>query len=290
VDDNPSNITILSQLLDSEYEVICADNGGAALALAQSVRPDLILLDVVMPEMDGYEVCKRLKGDPATVDIPVIFVTVLADTDAESRGLELGAMDYITKPFNARTVRRRVRNQVEVKQARDALRSLAATDGLTGLANRRRLDVTLLSECHRSARTKAPLGLIMLDLDQFKPFNDLYGHVAGDDCLRSVAGVIGEAMRRDSDLAARYGGEEFACVLPDADLPGAVVVAERIRAAIKKLAITHNASTVARIITSSIGVISIQCVPGIAADDVLRAADACLYRAKAAGRNRVVAA
>jgi diguanylate cyclase (GGDEF)-like protein len=289
VDDNMANISVLAHVLDSEYDVVFANNGREALELARSAQPDLILLDIVMPDMDGYEVCAQLKRDAATADIPVIFISGLDDHDAESRGIELGALDYITKPFSVGIVRARVRNHVELKRARDRLRSLAATDGLTGLANRRRLDEALHAECKRLARTQSQLGLIMLDIDHFKAFNDTYGHIAGDDCLRNVASTLSAAMIRGHDLAARYGGEEFACILPETTLPGTAAVAERIQADIQGLAIAHEASKVAHIITGSFGVVSIKCDAATVPGDVLRAADACLYRAKAQGRNRIVA-
>ena len=289
VDDNVSNISILAHLLDSEYDVVFAENGREALELAGSARPDLILLDVMMPDMDGYEVCTRLKNDITTVDIPVIFITGLDGEDAESRGLELGALDYITKPFNAGIVRARVRNHVELKRARDDLRALGATDGLTGLANRRRFDEVLQAECKRLARTTSSLGLLMLDIDHFKAYNDTYGHIAGDDCLRRVASTLAAAMQREPDLAARYGGEEFVCILPETTLDGTLAVAERLRADIEALGIGHRASGVAPTVTSSIGAICRTCTPSTVPEDVLRAADACLYQAKLAGRNRIVA-
>jgi diguanylate cyclase (GGDEF)-like protein len=248
----------------------------------------VILLDVMMPKMDGYEVCTRLKTDPATADIPVIFITGMDETEAESRGLELGAVDYVTKPFKPVVVRARVHNHVELKRARDRLLALAATDGLTGLANRRRFDEALQSEWKRLQRTGSELGLIMLDIDHFKPFNDTYGHLAGDDCLRNVAGVLAGEMLRGPDVAARYGGEEFACILPETTLAGAVAVAERIRAGIEALGIPHSGSKVVPVVTASLGVISVLCTGVTRPEDLLLAADACLYRAKSEGRNRVV--
>lgn len=289
VDDDVTNITILAHLLDTEYDMVFATSGPDALDLAQSARPDVILLDVMMPGMDGYEVCTRLKADSTTANIPVIFITGLDDIEAESRGLELGALDYVTKPFNPGVVRARVRNHVELKQARDVLLSLAATDGLTGLANRRRFDEVLLAECKRLARSHSPLALIMLDIDYFKAFNDTYGHLAGDDCLRLIAGVLTKATHRGPDLAARYGGEEFACILPETTLQGAVSVAEQIQAGIAALAVEHTASKVASLVTGSLGVTSITCVPASVPEDVVRTADANLYRAKRLGRNRFVA-
>jgi diguanylate cyclase (GGDEF)-like protein len=193
-------------------------------------------------------------------------------------------------PFKRDTVRARVRNHVELKRTHDALRALANTDGLTGLTNRRRFDEVLLSECKRLARTESQLGLIMLDIDYFKAFNDTYGHTAGDECLRKIASALSAAMQRGADLAARYGGEEFACILPEITLPGTIAVAERIQAGIETLAITHATSQIARTVTSSVGAFNITCTPATVPEDVLIAADACLYQAKLEGRNRIVAA
>lgn len=289
VDDDVTSRAILARLLESDYEVVFATNGQDALEQVRSAPPDVILLDVMMPDMDGYEVCRRLKADPATVDIPVIFITALDNSEAEFRGLELGALDFIIKPFNAAIVRARVRNHVELKFARDALLSMATTDGLTGLVNRRQFDKTLAQECKRLGRTFSPLGLIMMDVDHFKSFNDKYGHLAGDDCLRKTATALLEATHRGPDLAARYGGEEFAYILPYTILSGALAVAERIKAACGALAIPHDASTVAPTVTLSFGVTSVICGPSTLPEDIVRLADACLYRAKHEGRNRIVA-
>jgi diguanylate cyclase (GGDEF)-like protein len=289
VDDDASNISILAHLLEAEYDVVFATNGSEALELARATPPDLILLDVMMPGMDGYEVCRQLKASTITANIPVIFITGLDEHKAESRGLELGAVDYVTKPFNVGVVRARVRTHIDLKQAHDALISLAATDGLTGLANRRRFDDALAVECKRLARMQEHLALIMIDIDHFKTFNDTYGHLSGDDCLRRVARVFASAMQRASDTAARYGGEEFACILPETTLSGATEVADRIQAGVADLAIEHSASPLARHVTISIGVASLRCISATLPTDLIRAADDCLYRAKQNGRNRVVA-
>lgn len=290
VDDDAMNIAILARLLEPEFDVVFATSGKQALELIARVLPDLVLLDVMMPDMDGYTVCTQLKADPLTAGIPIIFVTGIQETDSESYGLELGAADYITKPFNPNVVRARVRNHVELKRARDRLLALASSDGLTGLANRRAFDTALEFECKRLARTSAPLGLILLDIDYFKPFNDLYGHVAGDECLRRVADQISGAMARAGDLAARYGGEEFACILPDTGLDGTVAIAERIKMKINAMAISHAGSKVATSLTASFGAVSTVCGEGTGVEAILRSADACLYRAKVDGRNRVIAA
>ncbi|WP_255412101.1 diguanylate cyclase [Desulfonatronum sp. SC1] len=206
VDDEPVNIELIADIFDRDHEILFAVNGEQALKVAAASIPDVILLDVMLPGMDGFEVCARLKADALTRDIPVIFITGLGDTAAETKGLELGAMDYIAKPINPPVVRMRVGNQIELKRARDQLARLASTDGLTGLANRRRFDETLAQENARHVRSRERVTLIMLDIDHFKLFNDTYGHVRGDECLRSVAGVLKAALHRATDLAARYGG------------------------------------------------------------------------------------
>jgi diguanylate cyclase (GGDEF)-like protein len=290
VDDEPINIEVLAGILESDYEVVFATDGAQALELAETARPDLVLLDVVMPGMDGYEVCTRLKRNADTAGIPVIFATALGDRDAETRGLELGAVDYVTKPINPPTVRVRVRNHVELKRTRDEMLWLATTDGLTGLANRRRFDDRLDGECRRLQRSRSHLSLIFLDVDHFKAFNDTYGHPAGDGCLRLIGTVLAAAMRRSTDLAARYGGEEFTCILPDTDAPGAVAVAQHIATEIARLAVPHTRSSVAPHVTASLGVFTVPAPAQITAAQLVRAADQCLYRAKGEGRARVVAA
>ena len=289
VDDDVTSISIVAHLLEPEFEVAFATSGAQALALIPRLMPDLILLDVIMPDMDGYALCTQLKRDVTTAGIPIIFITGLLESESESYGLELGAADYVTKPFNPGVVRARVRNNIELKRSRDRLFSLAATDGMTGLFNRRAFDVALEGESKRLARTHGPLALVMLDVDFFKPFNDRYGHVAGDECLRLIAAELREAMHRPADVAARYGGEEFICILPETAIEGGVKVAERIRSAIAALAIPHAASDIGRIVTASFGVASTICAQHMCGEELLRTVDACLYEAKASGRNRVVA-
>ncbi len=288
VDDEPANIELIAALFEDVHEVLFAMNGEKALELAAVAQPDLILLDVMLPGMDGFAVCSRLKADPLTKNIPIIFVTGRGDTATETRGLELGAMDYITKPINPPVVKMRVRNQIELKQARDQLARLATTDGLTGLANRRRLDEVLTMEHARHVRSEVELGVIMLDIDHFKLFNDTYGHVRGDDCLRAVAGVLKKTLHRATDLAARYGGEEFVCILPDTASPeGVQTIAERIRQDVASLNIPHGQSPTANRVTVSLGVVTVCCNQQIDASQLVALADEQLYQAKSTGRNRI---
>lgn len=267
--------------------MLFALDGEKALTLAARTIPDLILLDVMLPGMDGFTICAHLKADPLTMAIPVLFITGRDDSAAETRGLELGAMDYITKPINPLVLKIRVRNQIELKQARDRLAMLATTDGLTGIANRRRFDEVLAHEHARHARAGTKLGLIMLDIDHFKRFNDSYGHVLGDDCLCAVAHGLRAALKRSTDLVARYGGEEFACILIDAPPPAdALAFAERLREQVAALAIPHASSPTAAHVTISLGIITACCTRTTTPSLLLTQADEQLYRAKTSGRNR----
>jgi len=290
VDDDSSGFDVIADVFSVGYELLFATDGAAALEIAARRTPDLILLDVMMPGIDGYEVCKRLKEGERTADIPVIFLTGAGDAIAETKGLELGAADYIAKPINPAAVRARVNNQIKFKAAQDKLTQLATTDGLTGLANRRRFDEMFAYEYARHMRSGTQLSLILLDIDHFKSFNDNYGHVCGDDCLRQVAQAIGGKTVRATDLAARYGGEEFVFLLPETNLQGAMAFGEKVRRSISDLAMQHGHSSAATHVTASLGVVSARCVAGRSFSDIVAQADQQLYAAKAAGRNRICAA
>jgi diguanylate cyclase (GGDEF)-like protein len=264
-----------------------ATHGEQGLKAALTGRPDLILLDITMPDLDGYEVCRRLKADPLTQGIPVIFITALTDAADETRGLELGAADYITKPFHPAVVRARVRTQMRLKQQSDLLENLAFIDGLTGLANRRALDDRCTQEWSRSLRTGRPLSVILLDVDHFKLFNDHCGHSAGDECLKGVARSLAARVRRPSDLVARYGGEEFVVLLPEADHASAMAVGETLRAGVAEFNMPHPASPVAPHVTISVGVATAVAGPALTFAQLLEHADQALYACKRGGRNRV---
>ncbi len=289
VDDQPTNIQTLYQVLKGDYDVAMATDGSQAIALCQRRPPDLVLLDVVMPGLDGFEVCRRLKQDQATRDVPVIFVTARDSTEDETQGLEVGAVDFITKPVNPPVVRARVRTHIDLKRQADLLRSMAFNDGLTGVANRRWFDERLQIEWLRCRRNKLPISLVLLDLDHFKAYNDHYGHQAGDDCLRAVAAAMKSRLGRPADLLARYGGEEFVCLLPETPAEGARAKADDLGRAVLDLALPHAGSATAPVVTISRGVATAAPAVDGSASELLARADEHLYVAKRAGRNRTEA-
>jgi diguanylate cyclase (GGDEF)-like protein len=286
VDDAMENIRILHAALQDEHEVLFALDGPRGLELARTQHPDLVLLDALMPGMDGYALIKELQALPETADIPVIFVTALSSPEDETRALGAGAADFISKPVNAAVVRARVRTQLTVKRQRDALRALVLTDALTGVANRRAFDERLVAEWRRCGRIGLPVALILVDVDHFKLYNDFYGHPAGDNTLIQVAGAMRRAAGRTQDLVARYGGEEFAILLPQLDARGAVGVAKRLMLELERMAVPHAASPTAPYLTASMGIAGM--VPGehTIPADLVQVADVRLYQAKADGRNR----
>ncbi len=289
VDDERVNINVLGSILQ-EYDVRVALNGEQALHLiAMEPCLDMVLLDVQMPGIDGYEVCQRLKAKPETKDIPVIFVTTYCEEKDEMKGLQLGAVDYITKPFRESIVKVRLKNHLDLKRQRDLLNHQSSHDGLTGIPNRSRFEEYLESEWYRAIRTKCPLSLILADIDQFKKYNDYYGHVAGDECLRKVGQKLNESLERAFDLAARYGGEEFAVILPHTNLRGAIYVAEKIYKNIYDLSIPHAHSVVSPFLTVSMGVAEF--APDLMRKpaELITAADQMLYKAKNSGRNQIMA-
>ncbi len=287
VDDQAANIQALYQVFHADHQIFMATNGLEALDVCREQQPDLVLLDVVMPGMDGYEVCIQLKADAATRDIPVIFVTARDDELAETRGLASGAVDFIAKPINPAVVRARVKTHLTLKAQSDLLRELAFSDGLTGVANRRHFDTRFASEWRRSLRSRTPLTLMLVDVDFFKRYNDVYGHQAGDDCLRIVAGCIAASLRRPGDLLARYGGEEFACLLPETGTAGAGMLAQALEAAVRGLALPHPGSGATGVVTVSVGVAVKGPEAAGKAEHLLALADTKLYEAKAGGRARI---
>ncbi len=287
VDDTVANIQILDGILNSEYEILFATSGKDALEIATKQVPDLILLDVVMPEKDGYQVCRELKHAEKTRDIPVIFVTANNQEEDESRGFAAGVVDYITKPVRASIVKARVGIHLELKRYQDHLKSLSTIDGLTGMANRRKFDETLETEWRRARRSQSPLSLVMMDIDYFKAYNDNYGHLAGDECLKRLATELGEICRRPADLFSRYGGEEFVLLLPETDSQGATSMANLVQEKIRRISIPHAYSQVADHITLSMGVATMIPINNQTQLDLINAADSLLYAAKQNGRNQI---
>lgn len=287
VDDVSVNLALISAILENDCRTICTDDSAQVLSLALEHQPDLILLDIMMPGMNGFEVCERLKANPSTSRIPVIFLTSLTEEEDEERGLSLGAIDYITKPFSVPVVRARVRNHLEMQRQRDILERLSSIDGLTGISNRRAFDQALEREWLRALRHESPLSLLLIDVDLFKQFNDGYGHIAGDDCLKVIARTVADQAGRTADLVARYGGEEFACILPDTCRGGAIRVAEKIRQAVAALHIPHAFSSVANEVTVSIGGATTHPSKRIDLAELAQRADAQLYESKNSGRNRI---
>ncbi len=288
VDDSVGNIQVLSEVLSQEYEVFFATSGAKALEILGEKTIDLVLLDIMMPQMDGYEVCRRIKGDERLREIPVIFVTAMGEVEDEERGFEVGAVDYITKPISPPIVRARVKTHIELKAQRDYLHRLSTLDGLTGIPNRRRFDEVLEREWLRAKRDQRALTLFLMDIDFFKKYNDHYGHMGGDDCLKQVASTVAATMHRPADLAARYGGEEFVCVLPELDAEGAQALAARLLDNIRALQIPHAASEVAPNVTISLGAVTLIPVGGLGHPAMIEKADEMLYQAKREGRNRWV--
>ncbi|HEY4002133.1 MAG TPA: diguanylate cyclase [Candidatus Xenobia bacterium] len=286
IDDVPANLKLLGEILGPAYRFLCSTSAQAGFEIAVAQRPDVILLDVVMPEVDGYEICRQLKAQQQTEQIPVIFITSLKDETDETRGLDIGAIDYITKPFCPAIVRARIRNHLELKRYRDLLEAMSMTDGLTGVANRRHFEQFLDREWRSAIRRQAPMSLVLMDIDHFKLYNDHYGHLEGDECLRAVAQALQGGARRASELVARYGGEEFACVLPETSLESAKGLAGQQREAVLALERPHARSTWG-FVTVSMGVASVVPSLGQEPGDLIRQADEHLYVAKKNGRNQV---
>ncbi|NQZ09287.1 MAG: diguanylate cyclase [Algicola sp.] len=289
IDDMPVNLDILVEHYQHDQVnltvALCPLDG---LKLAETLKPDLILLDIMMPVMDGYEVCSRLKSNPKTRHIPVIFVTAMSESSDEQKGLALGAVDYISKPFVMPILKARVRNHLELKRKTDLLAEMAFIDGLTGVANRRHFDQLFAREYKRHCRSGQPLSVIMIDVDYFKHYNDHYGHVMGDACLRIIANTLQKSLKRPADLLARYGGEEFVVLLPETDPKSALKIAQMLCRSIDDLQLPHQKSTCAANVTISLGCASSMHEHNDQCEDILSDADSNLYMAKLQGRNRVI--
>ena len=290
IDDDKLNIIALTRILGSDYQVYFEGDGENGIRAAKTFKPDLILLDVVMPKMTGFDVIKILKADEDTCDIPVIFLTGRRDVQDEEAGFVLGAIDYITKPFSASVVKLRVGNQLKIISQMRTIYNMSVEDALTGLGNRRHFNNILNQEWRRSIRQQHPLSFMIMDIDHFKKYNDTYGHLSGDAVLKGAAQVIKKGAARVTDFVARWGGEEFAVILPETNIEGAMVVAENIRSSIES-AVFEMEDGIRTSITISIGVHSVVAEEeeGYTLKNYISDTDAALYAAKEQGRNRVVA-
>lgn len=305
IEDTLTSATLVChQLRKIGIEPLMARDGPSGIEMFKEHRPELVLLDIIMPGMNGYEVAKRLRQLENDGEwTPIIFLTARTSDEDLERGIAVGGDDYLVKPVSELVLTAKVRAMQRIAQMRYSLvvltrrldeanrqlLRLSAIDGLTGIANRRQFDEFLTREWGRATRNGSCLAMLMCDVDSFKQYNDLYGHQAGDDCLRSVARVLHEQLKRPTDLAARYGGEEFSVILPETPLDGAIALAERMRQAVMALGMAH-AGTASGMVTVSIGV---ACTwpqrNGSGSDALLKVADGALYDAKGQGRNRVVA-
>ncbi len=288
IDDIPTNCRILLESLKSDYHIDIATSGEQALATVIVNQPDLILLDIMMPGMDGYEVCSRLKQDVTLQNIPVIFLTAKNNKDDEARGFEWGVVDYIAKPFYIPIVKARIKSHLEQKKKHDLLVKLASIDPLTGIPNRRHFTNVFDVEWRRAKRGGTAISLMLVDVDYFKQYNDTYGHSAGDECLKKIAQGLYHSLKRPGDCAARIGGEEFAILLPETDALGAAIMADRIRMDIEKLNIPHSNSKGFDHATVSAGVATTTPSEKMDRQVLLNAADEMLYQAKERGRNQVI--
>jgi diguanylate cyclase (GGDEF)-like protein len=303
VDDSPTIIAVTKPMLvKMGHEVVTAENGEEALLSYKRESPNLVLMDVNMPVMDGYKAAQRIRSEYPQDWVPIIFLSGANDEQHLELGIRAGGDDYLIKPCGHVVLdakiramqridemrRRQLETSAELLSANKQLERLASEDGLTEIANRRHFDVYLATELARARRTKQTVALALCDVDFFKPYNDHYGHPAGDECLKRVAAALQFACRRPADLVARYGGEEFALVLPETELNGALQVAETARKAVEQLNITHGHSNAASHVSISAGVAAQLPGMSITAEQLIMAADEALYQAKHLGRNRVV--
>jgi len=287
VDDSPENLDLIRNILEPYYAVKVAPTGELALHIAQTLHPDMVLLDIMLNDISGYEVCHQLKSNDKTRNIPVIFLTAKRSEADEIQGFKIGGCDYITKPFSPAIMLARVKTHMQLKAKTDLLEKLASLDGLTEIPNRRAFNTAIERQFNLAQRTGTPISLLIIDIDFFKKFNDHYGHPMGDECLRHVASSLMELTQRPEDLVARLGGEEFAILLPNTDEKGAVLRAEQYRGCIENLSIPHQLNDPTPYVTISIGVGTVIPKQNDHSSDLLTLADKALYRAKSLGRNRV---
>ena len=286
VDDMTTTLLLIHDLLKDTYEVKIAKSGTKALEILNAPNDiDLILLDVEMPDINGYEVCKILKNNEQTKNIPIIFVTARNSEEDEEYGLNLGAIDYITKPFNKTITKLRLKNYLEMKIKNDLLEKISMYDALTNIRNRRFFDETFETTFLEAKRDKLSLAVLMIDIDFFKPYNDNYGHGQGDIALKKVAKALEKTIKRPSDFVARYGGEEFVILLKNINKDGVEAVANNLLNAVRELKITHEFSKIENYVTVSIGASFYNSNSDITKLELLLKADEALYNVKNSGRN-----
>ncbi|ASC69601.1 diguanylate cyclase response regulator [Halomicronema hongdechloris C2206] len=305
IDDDRYMRLRLSHMIRQEgYRVETANDGEQGLEAYQRLHPHLILLDAMMPVMDGFTCCCKLQALPGSEHTPILMITGLDDPASVDQAFEVGAIDYVTKPIHWPVLRQRMRRVLreaqlaqalaqsnrELQQANQELHRLVLLDGLTQVANRRQFDRYLRQEWQRLSREQTPLAIILADVDCFKAYNDTYGHQAGDLCLQTVAEAFSLAATRPADLVARYGGEEFAVILPNTSAPGALRVAEKIQNTLRAFQMPHAQSSVSDYLTLSLGIASL--IPSLRStpEQAIAAADQALYQAKGEGRDRIVIA
>ena len=287
IDDSAVQARFLKSILDSEYEVTAINTAAEGLEQAKSGAYSLILLDVIMPGMDGFELLKKLQEEVLLQRIPVILITSLNDIQHEEQGLTLGAVDYITKPFHPVIVKARVHTHIKLHQYRMQFEREATVDQLTGVANRRRYDAVSGKRWQDAVRLGIPFSICMFDIDKFKVYNDTFGHPAGDKVISSVAKTASSFLRRGTDFFARYGGEEFVALIQGGEAKRDFEHMRLVRQAIENLHIPHNPE-VSKWVTVSIGGVTVYPKAGDAYSAYLKIADTMLYDAKRFGRNQVV--
>ncbi|MEH2084090.1 MAG: PleD family two-component system response regulator [Nostoc sp.] len=296
VDDEPFIRLILRNFLEREgYQIAEAENGIEAINVFNQLHPDIVLLDAIMPDMDGFECCTQLELLDCNKHTPVLMITGLDDQESVDRAFAVGAIDFVTKPIHWPVLRQRVKRLIQQSQLQQKLEAvnlelqrLVTIDGLTQVANRRGFEEYFSQEWQRLKREQRPLSLILCDVDFFKLYNDTYGHRVGDRCLQKIAQAFKDIIKSPGDLVARYGGEEFAVILPNTDTKGATHVADKICRAVRTLAIPHHNSQVSSHVTISVGFTTEIPQPDSDLEEMIAAADQALYEAKAAGRDRFV--
>ncbi len=284
IDDTVENLDILGELLE-QYDVIDAISGEDALEVLNEEKVDLILLDIMMPEMDGYEVCKRLKSNLETNDIPIIFITAKTDEDSIEEAYEVGGIDYVTKPFKPKELLARVKRELKLQDLQNQLQILASTDPMTKLYNRRYFLEMSESILDLDKRNEADTSVIILDIDKFKNVNDTYGHKIGDDVIIALSNILQENSRK-SDIVSRWGGEEFVILLPNTNTDGAFIISEKIRKIVEDTMINLNDNKILKF-TASFGISQVKYEMDSDIDYAISRADSALYKAKESGRNKV---